>query len=243
VKLPAQESAPEEAFFYLGEPLPGKIQIIVEDMLAKKIVMKAVKLGGEAFHNQFDVRYYPGGCQTLWQYHLPIFAVNRRSDVFVLLDGDQKPSSALTDPDTIPENQIDVLRAQLKTVAKAEIKFNVDGGTGGTNVGQEQQLLREFIKWVRKYVEYLPGQEPEAFVWDHMQMNADAESVKDIQPIKKRFEALARIELDREDFEEINSIEIMATQERCLRLVPADDSEVEGLYGRLREFATSQGLK
>lgn len=71
IKLSGQESAPEEAFFHIGEPLSGKLLIVVEDILAKKVVMKALRRGGEAFLSRFDVRTYPGGASTLWG---PLFA-------------------------------------------------------------------------------------------------------------------------------------------------------------------------
>ena len=64
VVLPSQSSQPEEAFFYIGEPIAGKKMVIVEDELAKHFVMKALKRGGESFASLFEVTFYPGGSQN-----------------------------------------------------------------------------------------------------------------------------------------------------------------------------------
>src|ERR1700733_5366575 len=126
-------------------------------MLAKKLVMKALRKGGEAFLNRFDVRYYPGGAKTLWRHHLPIYAAEKRKDVLVLFDGDERPSSPLPDPRGVPENEDLSLKAALKQVAMTEINFYVDGGETGGNVDQESKVRRAFIQWARGSVDYLPG--------------------------------------------------------------------------------------
>ena len=103
VVLPSQSSQPEEAFFYIGEPIAGKKMVIVEDELAKHFVMKALKRGGESFASLFEVTFYPGGSQTLWSRYLPVFSAERRTDRLVLFDGDQKPPKDLPDPASVPE--------------------------------------------------------------------------------------------------------------------------------------------
>ena len=65
VVLRSQSCQPEEAFFYIGEPAAGKITVIVEDELAKHVVNKALKQGGKSFANQFEVKFYPGGSETM----------------------------------------------------------------------------------------------------------------------------------------------------------------------------------
>jgi predicted ATPase len=61
IQLPSQAAAAEEAFFYLGEPVLGKITVIVEDELAKHIVLKALRPRGEAFASRFEVKFFRAG--------------------------------------------------------------------------------------------------------------------------------------------------------------------------------------
>ena len=67
VALVSQESEASEAFFYIGEPIPGGRTILVEDALAAEIVRMALRHGGAGFATQFDVKHYPGGSAVVWQ--------------------------------------------------------------------------------------------------------------------------------------------------------------------------------
>jgi hypothetical protein len=237
IMLPTQGAAPEEAFFHLGEPINNKLLIVVEDALAKSIVKKALRLGGEAFATKFEVKFFPGGSSTLWGRYIPIFAAEQRNRVLVLLDGDERPSVALPDPNDIPASGEKEIADALRKVAKTEIKFSTDGGIGGGNAAQECELRRKLIAWARINVDYLPGNsKPEQFLWDRMRSDSFSESMTKIVDAKKRFVALARSELGREKYEEVTSQEILATQERRLQTIDGEHSDIKSLYERLRKF-------
>jgi hypothetical protein len=232
VRLPSQSTAAEEAFFYIGEPVPGRVTVIVEDELAKHVVTKALRIGGEAFVNRFEVKYFPGGSQTLWSNYLPIFSAEQRKDVLVMLDGDQKPMQALPDPETVPSTDSEKLQKALNEAAGVKIKFAVDASAGKPNAEQIDLAVRELVKWTGKYVAYLPGNTPETFVWDNMKKDAES-AVFDSLPPKKRFDELARKELGRASYEHLSSQDILGTQLRRLATIPDTLPELKGLHERL----------
>ncbi|MGY4177640.1 ABC-type transport system involved in cytochrome c biogenesis ATPase subunit [Bradyrhizobium sp. USDA 4518] len=241
VVLPSQASAAEEAFFHIGEPIAGKTTVIVEDELAKHIVIKAIKRGGASFASRFSVKFYPGGSQTLWSSYLPVFSAEARSDVLVLLDGDRKPSAELPDPEQVAEAGSEQLRETLNGYAGVKIKFGVDGGAEGGNKVQVSAAVRGLVKWAREHVDYLPGTIPEAFVWDNMAKTAETAEFDGMPDPKKRFDDLARKELDRGSFESVSSQDILATQLRRLATVPPDHPDLVRLHERLVKAAASGG--
>jgi hypothetical protein len=239
VALPSQSSPADEAFFYIGEPIAGKTTVVVEDELAKHIVMKALRRGGEAFANRFEVRFFPGGSQTLWSGYIPVFSAESRSDILVLFDGDRKPSISLPDPTSMPETKSEQLRETLNSYAGTKLKFGVDGGPAGGDKSQIDSAVRTLAKWTREHVDFLPGKTPETFVWQNMFKNADTVQFEELSDPKKRFDELARKELGLAQFETVSSQDILATQLRKLATVPADHSDLVKLYERLAKAAGS----
>ena len=243
VRLPRQASLPDEAFFHLGEPMPGKIFVVVEDALAHAIVKRALSREGEAISELFDVQYFPGGSQTLWGHYLPIYAAEARVNVLVLLDGDQRPAENFQDPTTIPVADEALVKAEILRVTKVDIQFHVDGGKVGANIAQQEEMRRRFVSWALKNVDYLPGSEiPEVFVWQNMQKTERVATIRDADA-KKRFENLTRIDLGTPTFEAVTSDEIFATQRRCLATIPVDHPNLLALKTRLLEFAKERGEK
>lgn len=237
VRLPRQSSLADEAFFHLGEPMPGKIFVVVEDVLAQAIVKRALSNEGEAIAELFDVQFFPGGSQTLWGHYLPIYAAEARDNVLVLFDGDQRPFKNLPDPATVAAADEATIKAEILRVSKVDIQFHVDGGKGGANTAQQEVMRRAFVSWVLQNADYLPGSEiPEAFVWENMQKSDNALLILDLDA-KKRFENLTRIELGTPAFEAVTSDEIFATQRRCLATIPTNHPDLIALKTRLLAFA------
>ena len=227
----------------MGEPMPGKIFVVVEDALAQAIVKRALSSQGEAISELFDVQFFPGGSQTLWGYYLPIYAAEARGNVFVLFDGDQRPTKNFQDPATIAVADETTVKEEILRVTKVDIQFHGDGGKGGVNIVQQEEMRRRFISWVLKNVDYLPGSEtPEAFVWQNMQKVDRLATILDADA-KKRFENLTRIDLGTPTFEAVTSAEIFATQRRCLATIPVDHPDLIDLRTRLLAFAQERGAK
>ncbi|MHC2086457.1 ATP-dependent nuclease [Methylobacterium sp. CM6244] len=241
VKLPTQSAAPEEALFYIGEPLPGKKLLIVEDILSKRIIEKVLRFGGEAFNKIFEIKYFPGGADTLWTQYLPIFSAEGRTDVLVLLDGDQRKPDSLPNPVDVPEAHNTQLKAALEAFAGSEIKFYVDGGRAGGNQQQLEEACRALVAWARSYVDFLPGSQiPEAFLWDNMIKDAHCRSIPFELDAKRKFVQLTKLTLGRADYEEVTAQEIAIVQ--ATRLATLDDnlSDFQTLYARIAQFAGHQ---
>ncbi|MGS0741695.1 AAA family ATPase [Glaciimonas sp. GG7] len=242
VVLSSQSALPEEAFFHLGEPVSDKITVLVEDILAAEIVRRSLIPAGEAAANIFDIRYYPGGSQTLWSHYLPIYAGENRKRLFVLFDGDKRPTQEMPDPATISSAEVTMLKTEIKRVSDADIEFHSDGGSGGGNVEQQNDMRRNFMSWVRSHVSYLPGcQIPEEFVWANMEADATTNAIV-AGDAKAKFEALARQELGLASYQRIDSNGILGTQRRRLATIDANHQDLALLKKQLLDFATTAGI-
>ena len=242
IAISRQSSLPEEAFFHLGEPVPNKITVLVEDVLAQAIVERALLPLGEAGANMFDIRYFPGGSQTLWSSYVPAFAAENRAKLLVLFDGDKRPTKGFYDPAAISEAEVDKLKEEIFRVTGVDIDFSSDGGANGGNVAQQNEMRRTFIKWARSHVFYLPGNAiPEAFVWANMQSDDKSQSIVGSNP-KTQFEQLTKAELGVPSFQSVKSADILGTQRRRLATIAEDHPDFAEIKTKLRIFATSTGL-
>lgn len=238
VELPRQEAAPSEAFFHIGEPISGRRTIVVEDALAAEITLKALRLGGESFVRLFDVKFYPGGSKVLWQYYAQPYAAEGRQDVVLLFDADERPDEPFRSTSEIPASQESLVKEEILRVTGIDLPFPVDGGMLGANEEQRRVMRRKFIDWARRHVMYLPGDiKPEAFVWDKMKTDSMTEEVASAHTdAKKRFDMLTRKEMGRDDYETLESRDILGTQTRRLATISADDPDIQDLYKSIRDF-------
>lgn len=78
---------PKEAFYEL-EVENEKINIIVEDELAKEILDQLLKKLGSSTHSLFNIEHFPGGADELKQ-RIEVF-MNLPVKPYIILDGDQK---------------------------------------------------------------------------------------------------------------------------------------------------------
>jgi hypothetical protein len=233
VVVPSQKAFPEEAFFHLGEPIPGKITVVVEDVLAEEIVRRAIRLAGEAASNLFDIRYYAGGSQTLWAHYITVFSAEDRSDILVMLDGDKRPSKSIPDSNTIPVADESGIQQLILDITGVDVSFKIDGGDGGTNTSQHNQLRKKYIDWARNHVDYLPGTgNPEAFVWENMKQDAVSEAIKE-DDAKRRFAMLTRKEFGLANHEKESSSDILSIQRRRLATIPDDHPALIQLRDKL----------
>ncbi|GAB9241395.1 ATP-dependent nuclease [Bradyrhizobium diazoefficiens] len=239
IEVISQSASPAEAFYHIGEPLPGKKTILVEDGLARDIILRVIRAkNNEAFQQQFDVRHGAGGSKTIWSHLLPTYAADDRNDVLVFFDGDERPTDPLPDPDQFGPAQEAELKERLKSVAVVDISFNVDGGEAGGNAAQESAARRKFIKWARRNVKYLPTNEyPEEFLWKRMAPDAKSNSIPEDPDYKRRFDLLARVELGRTALEPIVSADILQTQQRRVADLSMELPEMQELAVAIEEFA------
>jgi predicted ATPase len=213
------ETYPAEAFHHLGSLLHSKKTIIVEDKLAKKIVEKALKLIGN-IHQDYDVEYYPGGVDSLIGKYIPYHSIQKDNNLWYLLDGDQKPDEEHIDPDNIPPAENENLSELIKKQVQQDIQFNHDSN----NPEQKIKLQRQFLRYYKDKVFYLPSKTPEKFIWD----NVSALKSQEENPTcyKQAFKSYTQTDLGEED---VNSEQIFVIQQSMLAKVPNDCDDMKNL--------------
>lgn len=214
-----QNVSPEESFFILGERI-DKRTVIVEDRLAKRFVEKALKAGGEALLNSFEVKHVPGGAGSILQtLAVPLCVANVKNVIF-LLDGDQSRTDDYPTADSIPENQNTNLQNIIKEITNQDIKFSCDGSNGSSNNNQKYTMQRNFIDFIHDKIAFLPVYTPEAFLIENV--HGDYKEYKDqipknIQDAKEITKELCKLDTG---LENVTSDDIFETQIRILNKIP-----------------------
>ncbi|EOC2845850.1 ATP-dependent nuclease [Escherichia coli] len=214
-----QNVSPEESFFILGERI-DKRTVIVEDRLAKRFVEKALKAGGEALLNSFEVKHVPGGAGSILQtLAVPLCVANVKNVIF-LLDGDQSRTDDYPTSDSIPENQNTNLQNIIKEITNQDIKFSCDGSNGSSNNNQKYKMQRNFIDFIHDKIAFLPVYTPEAFLIENVY--GDYKEYKDqipknIQDAKEITKELCKLDTG---LENVTSDDIFETQIRILNKIP-----------------------
>jgi len=176
---------PEEAFFFIGQPILEKRRIIVEDRLGKALVDAAIAGLGAQTAALFDVEYFPGGHGGIKQ-DISRYCREKGWRTFVIFDGDQTPKTPVFDPKTLtvaqlhdqPVETVKFLDSEIMKQTGGKIGFSVDsdGKAGGGNKQQEIASRCEYLSFYGRNVFYLPWASPEHALW-HKQT---AESLIDL---------------------------------------------------------------
>ncbi|HBB9909637.1 TPA: ATP-binding protein [Citrobacter freundii] len=216
-----QNVSPEESFFILGERIEKKT-VIVEDRLAKKFVEKALKIGGEALFNSFEVKHCPGGVGSIYQnLAVPLCVANVKNVVF-LLDGDQHVTDEYPTSDSIPEKDNAKLQAIIKTTINQDIKFNCDGSNGVANNNQKYKMQKDFIDFIHDKIGFLPVYTPELFIIENT--HGDYKEYRNSVPQGINDPKLITMEICKLDTgeENVTGDDIFETQIRILNKIPSE---------------------
>jgi predicted ATPase len=246
IKLLSDESRPEEAFSTIGEPVPDKKVILVEDKLAGALVLHALRRKQPNLVKLVKMKYYPGGAGSLFKAYLPFLAAEGRTDVVCFLDGDQaklvkamagKWGIAANDteeprwPDEalIPAKENPKLGEIIKALSGVDIEFPIDSGSQEAKDARLVEARRNFCRWAHKFVRYLPGDSnPEQLLLSHVSPAGNA--------AKSAFVDMTRSQLGRLPDEAITSSEIFATQERYVNSIKDDDPILLSMANSVRDF-------
>jgi len=235
VSVPVQEATHHEAFFNLGEPIDNKIYLVTEDKLAAEILRRSLRIGGDAQLSKYEVVSYPGGASSLWMRHAPIYAAENRKDMFIVFDGDMRPSNPIPDPATIAESDNPNLGTIIKAFTGSEITFAYDGSSGGGNLEQLYGIQRAFISWAHAQVRYLPGTDcPESFVLRNL--TTDSFQASTSKQAKQEFATRAKKAFGLADSEIIDSIRIFSFQCMETAKLPLDRPELQEVNKMIREM-------
>lgn len=158
---------PEEAFYHIEFPISKRKNIIVEDVLAQRIIQEVLNKIGEELKSLFDVKFNPGGESVIKKEFIRVFCREKNDQDFVIFDGDQNPNIPHFDWRTLSESEINIeqLKIKIKEQTNEDIKFSVDGGTKGGDKKQQLELQKNYLDYYLNNVFYLPKQIPEEIIW------------------------------------------------------------------------------
>ncbi len=165
--LVKENLTPEEAFFHIEFPVDNRKNLVVEDVLAKEIVIGILDKMGAETRNLFNVKFNPGGVSVIKKEFITVFCREEKAKEFIFFDGDQKPENPHLDWRTIPTGDLTVehLTERIHEQTGEEIKFSVDGGQAGGNKEQQLSLLQRYLDYFLSNVFYLPKRIPEDVIW------------------------------------------------------------------------------
>lgn len=223
-----QNLSPDEAFFHIEFDLKNKRNLIVEDILSKKIVESVLKKMGEDTSSLFNVEYNPGGESVIKNEFIKVYCRSQNSMNFVLFDGDQKPDINDFDWRNLPTSNlnIDSLKDLVQRITGVEVKFSVDGGKDGSREDQVLELLKKYLDYYKTNVYYLPELIPEDIIWksefaidqinvvlsDDTNVEEVISDLKKITSTKMRFAFIAKVLFGEDKSENIDSVHNMFLQ-------------------------------
>jgi predicted ATPase len=231
VDLLSQSSLPSEAFFRLGLPVTDLKTVYVEDPLAAAIVTAATRPLGEAMNSQFSVQILPGGANSIQCRFIPGFALAGAKNCMVFLDGDQRPDTALLDPTLIVDSDVQKTAA---LILRGEPHLSPNGANGKATEGEKNLQARKVLDWVFKYVDYLPGESPDAFL-----LELDGGYEGPASSAKIAWATRTRAALGQESWENPSASDILGEQNRFLAKLPANTKELVQIRERIQRFLSS----
>lgn len=218
-----QNISPNEAFIELGHDISKKT-IVVEDKLAREIILKAIS-GSSILTASFNVEYIPGGSETILSKHLPSHAAVNREDIIFLLDGDKNKKLKTVKIESIADTD---LVKKMKEYFGCEFIVNSSGGNGIANNTEVIKIRRQILSYAFKRILYLPFNTPEELLI--MNCCSDEQSnllksavwdVNDVDIYKKQIELLTQHHIGSEV---VNSEEIFFMQKHLISKIDADST-------------------
>ncbi|AXL10894.1 hypothetical protein DXT68_01095 [Microbacterium foliorum] len=210
VRVVAQAATPAQAFSRVGGRIAERT-IVVEDSLAKEVVLRAARLRGIDFVRSFSVLPVPGGAETLVSRVVAV-QIALDSDCVVLFDGDCRPAEAVLASAEVPDAQ---LQDELNKVGlKADVLLR--NGGNGQQAAHLAQIRRQALEWVQTHVAYLPTTyNPEALI---LEMIGEPHSGN--KDAKARWASRTRQSLKILEGEKVTGEQILSEQVRALATVP-----------------------
>ncbi|HEK2596697.1 TPA: AAA family ATPase [Proteus mirabilis] len=142
-------------FHVIGKKF-NKIPIFCEDILAKKVIMKAIE-NDENLKHSFQVEFYPGGSSSIVSRFNTLIETNH--SLLVLLDGDQQ-SALYSEHNSFPDDT-DISDKNLHNIIE-QLGFDVSFSKNSNSSSVPQ--MRKFLQGAKKYIAYLPFDSPEYFI-------------------------------------------------------------------------------
>ncbi|SEA50169.1 ATP-dependent endonuclease [Variovorax sp. YR216] len=222
-------SSPAAALQRLGKVPNNKRRVLVEDEIAKLIVLQAAKGLDKGDAASLEVKVNTGGASYMLKFSGPT-AMDAGQDLFLMLDGDQKRVAAFTDPQSVPPEAHDGLGAVLNDELGVDPVFAIPGGndSAGHKAAKIQAQL-EYLDWLRKHVAFLPRKLPEHILLEALDpgKNHAATNSKDTKIAFKNFLA------EGSDVGEPSAREIVAWAKLKVGKIPSDNADLTSIRQQL----------
>lgn len=140
------------------DTLPAGKTILVEDERAEHVVISALKLASSHASKDFQVLVRKGGTSQIYL-DIQAYANSERKDVFVIFDGDHKPTDDIPEDGALPQGESDL----DKLIQKITRGNNKKGPK--LNFSDVDERTR-YIRFFKRSVHFLPELTPEHLVWD-----------------------------------------------------------------------------
>jgi predicted ATPase len=219
------ECTPSQAFYQIGENLPNKRTLIVEDRLSKEIIESVAVSLGVSIRNQINVQIPSGGSSEIKKKIAWDIKINENNK-YVVLDGDEKINSDGEEIDIVNPNNISVGNLNedyLANLIRTQIKMNelnFFGFNSNETPINKINLYRKYLEFYYDKVEFLPLFTPEQIIWnsDFQTMFSfikqdTIESINNTQDFKEKFRLFA-LDIFRGDSSEniFNAQKLMITK-------------------------------
>ncbi|MGF0313597.1 ATP-dependent nuclease [Rhodococcus sp. IEGM1428] len=230
VDLPSQSSSAHVAFDAVGAKFEHPT-IVVEDRLAKAVVERAISQNPVA--NIVQVKFIPGGASTLWAHYVPMWAHDDRTDLLLMLDGDQHCEQ--TRPlDEIPAVE---LEAEMKHCMNEEDVKLPFGASEISSVENRRESIRTVLSWRSSNVDFLSCNTPEQMLWEFRHELQTGSGINPDGPessvIKGLWEEYACGQLKRE---KVTGEQIYTFQLQALARVPVHHVLLQAILRRVEIF-------
>ncbi|MGK3127268.1 ATP-dependent endonuclease [Candidatus Pantoea formicae] len=185
--------SPYVALHRLGGGATSKRKIYVEDMMAKIVVERAMKLLDVGDASVFEVSIIEGGAESILKYHIPSL-IQISSNDFVYLDGDKKKVQNFTESSSISPSEHDGLDEVLTDNIGCVPMFLINGGNDKEGIRQDAINKKlNYLQWISNRLSYLPLLCPDALILSAMGIN---DTYQTSQEYKNRLYAESGEKLD-----------------------------------------------
>lgn len=210
----------EQAFVKIGH-IPNKKSIVVEDIASKTLVEGILKK--HQLNNNFEVIEFPGGVTQIIKSSILDNALLGSSSILYLLDGDKRKEHK--DSTEVPESKLDdVIRHQTGI---NNLSIPCSGKNGIPNEKEKITNKKKFLDFYKKYVFYLPQDDPENTIWEALPSEYKLGISK--QDRKECFKELAQKDFGRDD-----SLAISMTLLRCMQKINFDHKDCKYILNIIR---------
>lgn len=225
-----QDSSPSTALNRLGLVPKNKKCIIVEDNLAKHIILHAAGNLDKGDFERLEVRVAQGGAGSILKYMGPAFMVSG-VDVFIFLDGDQKKEEALCDPDQISPAKYSDIEKLMKDQIGVIPLYHIPGGSSGSQDEAKISATLEYFSWLRKRLAYLPKSNPEEIIINAFNSDVTLHKSKNNNYkhiLKSMLMDGANIEMDAQEIEALARVKIAK--------IPSSNSDMIVIRDQLKRW-------